>query len=524
MSQSLQSDNDDEEEKYWGAQPLKLNLENEEDEVIFRTLPRVIETEDEENDEKERANKSFKSKLKNEEPRVRFEILPEGSGESGELEESEECASGESSKTSFIEALFRGKQNQTVYENFYEPTISLQEDEHVPIRKKYRTAKDYTIRLNDTNAHHFADVSRVGWKGRVDYALAEYEGEMSRLKATEHEIQQNPNRLLHTALVTIVLLACSKNVPLNSFMYTELYLKSIKNEYGDRPQNIQNLLKYMRHLKKTKNYNWGEMMSHVETRKGLVITKITEEQMKLNRSLPGKRSLNKSKIPVREKEKVDKSHKEELEKIKRQEEEYEKMKKQEEEFEKMKQKKELEKMRRQEEEMEKMNKQKEKKEYLSKSPRITDFRRNGPQASTALRRDTLRVRMKRMQKMDESKQLMNTRSPVTSEMFRGNAGYKTTSTPKSSREDQQIGVGGRVKRQESNKQYIDMSSPITRDMFVGNGSFEDTSTPKTSKEAQPNVKKEEEEEEDTQYFDNNSLVISDKFLDSDHDDKFTKMS
>lgn len=65
--------------------------------------------------------------------------------------------------------------------------------------------------------------------------------------------------MLSIAITTTILLAQKKtDIPVEYYMWTELYLRTIKNSKGEIPRNINHLLEYMEKLKEKNDRSWQD--------------------------------------------------------------------------------------------------------------------------------------------------------------------------------------------------------------------------------------------------------------------------
>lgn len=164
--------------------------------------------------------------------------------------------------------------NRTEFRNLYIPSFSFPEAEEEKQVSRHHREEAYQVSLSDQNATRFGDTTRVGWKGRVDYAINAYQTARLKAKATEHEIQRDPTALLNVTITTVILLASGIfDIPIEYYLYTELYLLSIRDEFYDSPPNIENLIKHMRYIRQNNNITW-ESEYVDEPPPGLLISKI----------------------------------------------------------------------------------------------------------------------------------------------------------------------------------------------------------------------------------------------------------
>lgn len=76
---------------------------------------------------------------------------------------------------------------------------------------------------------------------------------------------RDPNRMLNVTITTVMLLASGRiNLPIEYFMWTELYLRTIRNEHGQQPRNIASLLTYLAHLKEKQSISYDKLPSKMQ--------------------------------------------------------------------------------------------------------------------------------------------------------------------------------------------------------------------------------------------------------------------
>lgn len=142
------------------------------------------------------------------------------------------------------------------YSNTYETNILPPIiDKNARSSRADRTATNVTIvPLTGINANKCGDTTKIGWIPRIDYSLKQQEEERKKEIALQQQrtFAQDPNRLLEVTISTVILAAMKKPVPKEHLVYSLLYLKNIKDEYGDHPPNISAFIKYLNGLKKSK--------------------------------------------------------------------------------------------------------------------------------------------------------------------------------------------------------------------------------------------------------------------------------
>lgn len=141
--------------------------------------------------------------------------------------------------------------------NNYEPKfIALMTGRRLPKRPG---KSNITIhQMSNKNAVQCGDSSRIGWAHRMEYSVAQQYEEAKKRIAYQQQttFARDPNKLLEVLISTIILAARRVELPEEHLIYSLMYLKSIKDEFGDHPPNISNFIKYLNTIKKQQKFVW----------------------------------------------------------------------------------------------------------------------------------------------------------------------------------------------------------------------------------------------------------------------------
>lgn len=181
-----------------------------------------------------------------------------------------------------VEVTEHTNEPELVIHNTYSTSILPHIDDTKKPKPKTRSNAIIQI-LNDNNANERGDITHLGWIPRMDYSVQEIEREKLKQAAVDQHRQfmRDPNRLLEVLITTVMLAAAEKPVPKEHLIYSLIYLKNIRDEYGDHPPNISNFIKYLNHLNQQQKVEWKQSF-HVDPDKKTHITKI-QNASKLSR-------------------------------------------------------------------------------------------------------------------------------------------------------------------------------------------------------------------------------------------------
>lgn len=91
---------------------------------------------------------------------------------------------------------------------------------------------------------------------------AKYQEYLELISPEENNIDRGTadvNKMLGVAITTIILLAREiYDIPIKYYVWTEVYLKMIKDRYGNHPPNVNNLLAHIASIKEKHNTKWNE--------------------------------------------------------------------------------------------------------------------------------------------------------------------------------------------------------------------------------------------------------------------------
>lgn len=166
--------------------------------------------------------------------------------------------------------------SNTYETNILPPIIDKQvRNKNVTFHADGSPANTTIVPLTKNNASKCGDTSRIGWASRVDYSVKQQYEERKKEIAVEQQrtFAQDPNRLLEVTISTIILAAIKSPVPKEHLVYSLLYLKNIKDEYGDHPPNISGFIKYLNGLKKKQEIEW-EQSYYTEPEKKTHVVKL----------------------------------------------------------------------------------------------------------------------------------------------------------------------------------------------------------------------------------------------------------
>lgn len=96
------------------------------------------------------------------------------------------------------------------------------------------------VQLTNENASKYSDItSHVGWRRRIDYAL-------QNIETTDN---QDPNKfagLLENVISTVIVLASNGSIPDEYLISTYLFLRKVRNEFGENPPNIASFMEFLK--------------------------------------------------------------------------------------------------------------------------------------------------------------------------------------------------------------------------------------------------------------------------------------
>ncbi|XP_058456150.1 uncharacterized protein LOC131433661 [Malaya genurostris] len=94
----------------------------------------------------------------------------------------------------------------------------------------------------------FSALDRTGWSHRVEYAVNEIIRDQSECQK-DKSVQGDINRMFEATMSTVVLIASGdSNVSEEHLLWSEAFLRGIRDSYGNHPPNVRKMLGFIKHL------------------------------------------------------------------------------------------------------------------------------------------------------------------------------------------------------------------------------------------------------------------------------------
>lgn len=173
------------------------------------------------------------------------------------------------------------KEPDMIIHNTYDTSILPPISNKKAMSKKSNLHADGTIgtianiSLTEENANKYGDITKIGWIPRMEHSIQMHDEQRRKEIAWQQHktFARDPNRLLEVTISTIILAATNNKVPKEHLIYSLIYLKNIKDEFGDHPPNVSNFIKYLNNLKKQQEIEW-EKSYYAEPEKPTHVTKM----------------------------------------------------------------------------------------------------------------------------------------------------------------------------------------------------------------------------------------------------------